>query len=212
MRRTMGGVGAGRDAGAAASAQTSAENYEGETFLLNGETEITVRAPAPEHLDGALPEVISGWVFRNPETRELEMDDFDNPAMLHVDRERAIWAAETGSDGKSCASCHDEPESLHGVRPVYPKWDGERGEVQTLEMQVNECVTERMGAEAWNWDGDDMKDMTALIASVSRGMPVDVTIDGPAQSTWERGREIYYTRTDSWSSPAPTATKTTGTT
>jgi sulfur-oxidizing protein SoxA len=51
-----------------------------------------------------------------------------------------------------------------------------------------------MGAEAWSWDGDDMKDMTALIASVSRGMPIDVAIDGPAQSTWEQGREIYYTR------------------
>jgi sulfur-oxidizing protein SoxA len=118
------------------------------------------------------------------------MDDFDNPAFLHVDRARDLWAA----GDQSCASCHDEPESLRGVRAVYPKWDEAKGEVQTLEMQVNECVTERMGAEAWNWDGDDMKDMTALIASVSRGMPIDVAIDGPAQSTWEQGREIYYTR------------------
>jgi sulfur-oxidizing protein SoxA len=175
-------------------AQTSAENYQGDTFLINEETEITVRAPTPEHLNGVLPEVISGWVFRNPETRELEMDDFDNPAMLHVDRALEVWSTAMGAEGKSCASCHDEPESLRGVRPVYPTWDEERGEVQTLEMQINECVTERMGTEAWDWDGDDMKDMTALISSVSRGMPVDVAIDGPAQSTWEQGKEIYYTR------------------
>jgi sulfur-oxidizing protein SoxA len=25
-------------------------------------------------------------------------------------------------------------------------------------------------------------------------MPVDVKIDGPAQSTWEKGKEMYYTR------------------
>jgi sulfur-oxidizing protein SoxA len=36
--------------------------------------------------------------------------------------------------------------------------------------------------------------MEALLASVSRGMPVNVAIDGPAQATWEKGKEIYYTR------------------
>ncbi len=37
--------------------------------------------------------------------------------------------------------------------------------------------------------------MTALLASVSRGMPVNVAIDGPAAATWEQGRDLYYTRT-----------------
>jgi sulfur-oxidizing protein SoxA len=37
--------------------------------------------------------------------------------------------------------------------------------------------------------------MVALLSSVSRGMPVDVAIDGPAQSTWEQGRDLYYART-----------------
>jgi sulfur-oxidizing protein SoxA len=115
--------------------------------------------------------------------------------MLFVDQARDMWDAEIGADGESCASCHEDVEaSMKGVRPVYPKYDEERGEVQTLVMQVNECLTERMGVEAWKYGGDDMKNMTALISSVSRGMPVDVAIDGPAQSTWEQGRDIYYTR------------------
>ena len=37
--------------------------------------------------------------------------------------------------------------------------------------------------------------MTALISVQSRGMPVNVAIDGPAQSVWEQGKELYYTRT-----------------
>jgi len=69
------------------------------------------------------------------------------------------------------------------------------GEVRTLEMQINDCRETRMGAEKWKYTGGDMVNMTALLASVSRGMPVNVAIDGPAQSTWEQGKELYYTRT-----------------
>ena len=36
--------------------------------------------------------------------------------------------------------------------------------------------------------------MEALLSSVSRGLPVNVAIDGPAADTWEKGKEIYYTR------------------
>ncbi len=36
--------------------------------------------------------------------------------------------------------------------------------------------------------------MVALLASVSRGMPVNVASDGPARATWERGRELHCTR------------------
>ncbi len=163
-------------------------------LVVNGEIEMVTETEPPAHLEGALPVIRSGWTFRSPETQSLQMDDFDNPAMLFVDQARDTWSTEIGSEGKSCASCHDEPESLRGVRAVYPKWDEEKGKVQTLTMQVNECLTERMGAEEWGWDSDQMKNMDALISSVSRGLPMDVAIDGPAQSTWEKGKEIYYTR------------------
>lgn len=168
---------------------------EDNPLVINGEIEIVTETEPPAHLDGVLPVIRSGWTFRSTETQALQMDDFDNPAMLFVDQARDTWDQEIGADGQSCASCHEDVEaSMEGVRPVYPKWDEEAGEVQTLEMQVNECLTERMGVEEWKYGGDDMKNMVALISSVSRGMPVDVAIDGPAQSTWEQGRDIYYTR------------------
>lgn len=181
--------------GLAAFIALPAAAQDDDALVINGEIEIATRAEAPAHLEGALPEIISGWSFRTDETQALQADDFDNPAMLFVDQAAETWNEELGAEGQSCASCHGEPEvEMRGVRTVYPKWDPEREEVQTLEMQINECLTERLGQEPWDHAGDEMVNMTALISSLSRGMPMNVTIDGPAQSTWERGKEIYYTR------------------
>lgn len=166
-----------------------------DTLILNDEAEIATRAPAPEHLEGRLgPEVISGWLFRSAETRALQMDDFENPAMLSVEAAETAWNAVDGSEGKSCASCHEDVESMRGVRAVMPKVNPENGELWAMEQYINNCRTDRMGAEEWKWDGGDMKGMTALISSVSRGMPVNVAIDGDAAPYWEQGKEIYYTR------------------
>ncbi len=174
-------------------AALAAQADEEANLVINDEIEITVRADAPAHV-AQLGTIYSGWVFRSDETQSLQMDDFENPGMIFVDDAIEAWNTVEGSADTSCAACHGEPESLAGVRAVYPKWNDEAEEVRTIAMQVNGCRTERMEAEAWKYDGKEMINMEALIASVSRGMPVDVAIDGPAQSMWELGREIYYTR------------------
>lgn len=166
-----------------------------DTLILNEEIEMVTRTAAPAHLADSLDEVMSGWHFRNDDTRAMQADDFDNPGMIFVENAMTAWETVEGTEGKSCASCHgDASESMKGVRAVYPKWNETAGEVRTLEMQVNACRTEQMGAEKWKYSGGDMVNMTALLASVSRGMPVNVAIDGPVQGTWEQGKEIYYTR------------------
>ena len=174
-----------------AAVATADENAE---LIINGDTEIVTRTAAPAHLSDTLDEVMSGWRFRSDQTQSMQMDDFDNPGMLGVEKGLDIWAAVDGSEGKSCADCHGAPEEMAGVKAVYPKWNEEAGEVRTLQMQVNDCRENRMGAEPWGYDKADAVDVEALLASVSRGMPVNVAIDGPAQSTWEQGKEIYYTR------------------
>lgn len=163
-------------------------------LVINEEIEITVRTDAPAHVEN-LGTIYSGWVFRSDETQAFQMDDFENPGMIFVDDAIDAWNTVEGSAGNSCASCHDGPESMAGVRAVYPKWNDAAEEVRTIAMQVNGCRTEQMGAEEWKYDGSDMLNMEALLASVSRGQPVDVAIDGPAQTMWELGRDLYYTRT-----------------
>ena len=166
-----------------------------DTLVINGDITIVTRTAAPAHLSDVFDEVMSGWLFREDDTRAMQMDDFDNPGMIFAEQARDKWNTADGSEGKSCADCHGAPEEMAAVRPVYPKYNEAAGEVRTLEMQVNDCRTTRMGAEAWKYIGSDMVNMTALLASVSRGLPVNVAIDGPAQSTWEAGKELYYTRT-----------------
>lgn len=166
-----------------------------DNLVLNEERQIVTRTAAPAHLSDVLDEVMSGWLFRGTETRAMQADDFDNPGMIFVEQAMETWDAVDGTEGKSCSSCHNDIDSMAGVKPTYPKWDAKAGTVQTLQMQVNECRTERMGAEAWDYDKGAAINMEAALSSVSRGMPVNVAIDGPAQSTWEQGKEMYYTRT-----------------
>ena len=166
-----------------------------DTLILNEDITMVTRTAAPAHVADALDEVMSGWLFRGTETRAMQADDFDNPGMIFVEQAEDAWNTAEGSEGKSCSSCHEGSETMAGVRPVYPKWNEAAGEVRTLEMQINDCRETRMGAEPWKYSGGDMVNMTALISSVSRGLPVNVTIDGPAQSTWEQGKDLYYTRT-----------------
>ncbi|KIC08196.1 cytochrome C [Leisingera sp. ANG-M1] len=167
-----------------------------DTLVVNEEIEMVTKAAAPAHIADVMDEVMSGWHFRKDETQALQMDDFENPAMIFVDQALDAWSTVEGSEGKSCASCHDDvEESMKGVRAVYPKWSEAAGEVRTLNMQINDCRENHMGAEKWKYTGGKMSAMEALISVQSRGMPVDVAIDGPAQSTWEKGKEMYYTRT-----------------
>ncbi|MBK0398335.1 sulfur oxidation c-type cytochrome SoxA [Limibaculum sp. M0105] len=165
-----------------------------DTLVVNGEIEMTTVAPAPEHLGGALDVVRSGWLYRGDETRDMQRDDFENPAMLYVEAAATAWSTPEGTAGKSCADCHGDPESMRGLRASVPKVNPNNGELWAMEQFVNGCRTERMGAEAWKWDSQDMRNMTALLSSVSRGLPVNVAIDGPAAPFWEQGKEIYYTR------------------
>ncbi|TCO73028.1 sulfur oxidation c-type cytochrome SoxA [Rhodovulum euryhalinum] len=165
------------------------------TLVINGEIPIVTRTEAPAHLEGALDEIRSGWTFRTKETQALQMDDFENPGMGPAEEAMTVWETADGTEGKSCADCHGAVEDgMKGVRAVYPKWVESAGEVRSIEQMINECRTTRMGAEEWQYIGSEMVNMTALISSVSRGMPMNVAIDGPAAETWAKGKEIYYTR------------------
>ncbi|MCB1364909.1 MAG: sulfur oxidation c-type cytochrome SoxA [Rhodobacteraceae bacterium] len=182
-------------AAAACVVATSAGADENARLVVNGEIEMVTRTAAPAHLNGALPDIRSGWTFRTTETQALQIDDFDNPGMIFVDKAMDAWNSVEGSEGKSCSACHGNPmESMKGVRAVYPKWNEAAGEVRTLVMQINDCRVKRMGAKPWKYTGADMAAMEALISVPSRGMAVNVAIDGPAAETWAKGKEIYYTR------------------
>jgi len=151
----------------------------------------------PADADHPLDEIISGYEFRSDETRSLQADDFENPGYLMLDEGAELWDTVDGTEGKSCASCHEDVEdSMAGVGSTYPKMvehDGEKV-LSNIENQINYCRTERMGAKAWKYDKPEMLGMTILVRNADRGKQVNVAIDGDAAPYFEQGKELYYQR------------------
>lgn len=181
----------------AAALLVAAPAYAGgpddDQLLINGDVEMVTKTAAPEHLDGALPELISGWHYRTDETQALELDDFDNPGMIFVDQGLEAFETVDGAAGKSCAECHSDIESFTGLHAEMPKVD-ENGTLVVMEDLINACRTERMEADPWGWSSAPMQAMVAAIGHQSRGMPMNVAVDGPAAEFYEQGKEMYYTR------------------
>jgi len=163
-------------------------------LVINGEIEIATVAPAPPAMEGITDTVYSGWAFRTPETQALQADDFDNVGILFTEKGVDLWNAVDGTEGKSCASCHEGIESMAGVRASVPKMNDAGDDLWSLENFVNDCRTTRMGAEEWKWTSDSMKFLTAAISLQSRGMPQTQVFDGAAEPWYDKGKEIYYTR------------------
>lgn len=165
------------------------ENAE---LIVEGEQLVTkVAAPEGHPLD----ELFSGWRFRSDETQALQTDDFENPAFAAVDYGAELWETEAGTSGKSCASCHgDASESMKGLRASMPKWHEDENTMMTLEDHINWSRKEHQGADPWKWESAEMLAMTAFLGLQSRGMPVNVKIDGPAEDWFNKGKELYYTR------------------
>jgi sulfur-oxidizing protein SoxA len=136
-----------------------------------------------------------GSEFQSKDVQALERDDFANPATLWLTRGAALWNDARGSAAKSCASCHgDAATSMRAVASRYPKHDAALGRVVNLEERINACATDRQGAPRFAWESPELLSLTAFVARQSRGLPIEVSIDGPAHETWEAGRRIYFTR------------------
>ncbi len=136
----------------------------------------------------------SGYLFATKETQAIQDDDFINPGMLWVEKGRELWTKADGKAGKSCASCHGEPESLRGVFTVYPKYDPKTKKLINIEQRINRCRTEQMKAKPWKWESEPLLAMTTLVGYVSRGLPMNVKIDGPAKPFFEKGKEFFFKR------------------
>ena len=137
----------------------------------------------------------SGYTYVTPETAAMQDDDFANPAFLLVDQGEELWSQVDGEAGKSCASCHqDASDSMKGVGTRYPVHDAKLGKLKNIESQINICRTERMKAKPYKWESNEMLGMTAYVRMQSRGMAMNVKIDGPAAPFFEKGKAFYYQR------------------
>lgn len=157
-------------------------------------------AGVKHQLAGALPRYIvedrrSGYTYLSEENQRLQDDDFANPGLLWAERGRKIWQQTDGATGTSCTRCHgNAAESMRGVRTRYPRFDAQHGKLINLEQQINHCRAERMHALSYPYESEALLALTAFVALQSRGLPIDVRIDGPAQPFFEAGKALYTQR------------------
>ncbi|MFK7944971.1 MAG: sulfur oxidation c-type cytochrome SoxA [Paracoccaceae bacterium] len=154
--------------------------------------EIVTEVKAPE--GHPLDTLYSGWRYRSDETQSLQLDDFENPAMVSVEYGIELWDTPAGSSNKSCADCHGGVESMKGFRAGMPRWNEAKGKPESMEHIINASIAEHQGADPWKWESAEMLAMTALIGMQSRGMPMNVQTDGPMAEWIEKGKDLYYTR------------------
>jgi sulfur-oxidizing protein SoxA len=150
---------------------------------------------APLDRDNPLKELISGYYFGALRTRALQDDDFDNPGFAWYDTGEKLWTQEDGAEKRACASCHENPvNTMRGKAASYPKFSSAAGAVVTLEQRINLCREANMKAAPWPYGSNELLSMAVFLRAKSRGLPVDVGIDGPAKAVFERGRSEYETK------------------
>jgi L-cysteine S-thiosulfotransferase len=144
--------------------------------------------PQPQPLRG-------GIEFQGADVQAMQRDAFGNPGSLWIERGERLWSEPRGTAAASCASCHGNPaESMKGVAARYPRHDAGAGGVIDIETRINACVQQRQKAPALAWESEPLLALTALVAAQSNGTKGEVSTDGRAAATYERGRTLYFER------------------
>ena len=143
-----------------------------------------------------LDQLQSGLAFSSPEVRGLQLDDdFASPSAHAIDKGAQLWKQVTGSNNKSCASCHGEAnDSMKGAATRYPAIDKATGKLFNLEDRIRNCRSKQQKAINWLPESDELLAITLHVTGASKGMPILVSIDGPAKKHFEAGQKLYMAR------------------
>ena len=140
-------------------------------------------------------ELRSGRSFLKKETMKMEIDDFDNPGMIWVERGKELFSSVLGKNKFSCLKCHNESEnSLIGVVSNFPKLSEDNMSLVNLEQQINICLKNNMKAEPLALESKSLLSLSSYITFLSKGMPVNVKIDHNKEKFFKKGKELYFKR------------------
>jgi sulfur-oxidizing protein SoxA len=143
----------------------------------------------------AATEKHSGYQDASPETRAMQDDDTSNPGFLWVQQGESLWSERTGSAGRSCADCHGTaPTAMRGVAARYPAFDAHLGRPITLSQRIQQCRVERQEASPLTPDSDALLGLSAYVGLQSRGMKMQVAVDGPMRPFYEAGKALFNAR------------------
>jgi L-cysteine S-thiosulfotransferase len=136
----------------------------------------------------------SGYEFLGSDMRRLQDDDFANPGMLWVDIGQRLWSQTDPGSGKSCAGCHAQAGDLRRAASRYPRFSSAAGHIINLEQQINRCRSERLKAAPWAYESQELLATTAFVSHQGKNFPIDVSIEGKAAESFERGKRFFQQR------------------
>jgi L-cysteine S-thiosulfotransferase len=142
----------------------------------------------------AAAQVKSGSEFLSPGMAWQQADETRNPGFFWVEQGEELFSRRP-PQGETCIACHAQPrQSLLGAATRYPQVDAAGGKLLNLEGRIEQCRVERQGQPAFGHESADLLAMTAYIASLSRGLPMNVVTDGAAKPFYEAGKAFFERR------------------
>lgn len=135
----------------------------------------------------------SSYELMSAENKAMQDDPLLNPAMFWVGDGENLWQQKIGSQNRSCSSCHgDAKKSMRGVATQFPKVI--KGNLQTLEGQINQCRTSAQGASRLSYESKDLLALTTFIAFQSKGMPISISESSVNAPFLKKGSQIFNER------------------
>lgn len=144
--------------------------------------------------------------FRVPDESEVT----DSAVLRSVRRGRAIMLATRDSlpahvgNKLRCVSCHmgegiqKNAMPFVGVYARFPQYRARTGHIILIEDRINDCFLRSMNGTALPRTGQDMRDIVAYMAFLSRGVPVGAHVDGqgfprvpPLEGDSARGHALF---------------------
>ncbi len=142
-----------------------------------------------------LSQVKSGLYFSGKDVQALQSDEFANPAQLWLSLAEKLWRQPSEINGKSCFSCHNEPgQSMKGIATRYPAVDLHTGRLMNVEDRINQCSTQYQKRKPLVPESDALLGLSLLVTQASKGLPLQVNIEGPASQHWQAGAALFNQR------------------
>ena len=142
--------------------------------------------------DIPVAEYANGIYAIDSDAREqwLDIEDFP-PYEFTIDEGEELWQ-EVFTDGKTYTDCFTQQTG--DIRPQYPLFDDDSGEVATLALAINNCRALH-DQPLLAYEGEDITAITAYLAFEARGNALDIRVDGVgALAAYETGKRFYYTK------------------
>jgi len=151
-------------------------------------------ATQPETPDFSLDknEIKSGLIFMSAESQVLQADEFANPGILWAEKGAKLFS--NPNSGKSCKTCHDEPETEFARPLSYPALDENTGALINLEGRINLCRTKNQALPKLDYESEDLLALTTYVKSLSRDKIITYEITEDLRPHFDAGKAYFYTR------------------